>query len=358
MSGRPRIGVVGTGWWATQYHMPSLKAHEGAELVAVADPNPEALKRAADAYNVDKAFTDPRELYESGLVDGVVIAVPHAFHYENAREALDAGLHVLLEKPMTLRSEHAYDLVQRSDAAGLHLMIGYTYQHTRAAQMLRAAIQNGEIGELLLVSGLYSSMVEEYYAGRPESYRSVFGFPVTGPNASTYSDPAISGGGQGQTQVTHAMGMVLYVTGKRVETVSAHMSNQGLAVDLVDAISYRFAGGGIGTMAATGSIRAGQQSQQEFRYYGTEGYALQDLLEGTLSIHRADGSVERMEPPLSEEEVYPAEAVVRAFVDLIAGRSTVNPSPPGPAADTVAFLEAAYASAERDGAPVRVAQPS
>lgn len=365
MNDRPRIGVVGTGWWATQFHIPSLQTYEGAELAALADPNPDALRRAAEAYDVSTTFADPKELYASGLVDGVVIAVPHAYHYEQARAALDNGLHVLVEKPMTLRSEHAYDLTQRAEAAGLRLMVGLTYQHTRAVQRLRAAFQNGEIGDLMLVSGLYSSMVEEYYRGRPDNYRSVFEFPVTGPDQSTYSDPAISGGGQGQTQVTHAMGMVLYVTGKRVASVSAVMSNQGLAVDLVDAMSFTFAGGGIGTMAASGSIRPGQQSQQEFRYYGTEGFIVQDLLQGALSIHRNDGSVEEFDPEagtalgaaLGSADLYPADAPARAFADLIADPHADNFSPPGPAADTVAFLEAAYASASDGGKLVVVASP-
>jgi hypothetical protein len=136
------------------------------------------------------------------------------------------------------------------------------------------------------------------------------------------------------------------------------MSNLDLAVDVVDAMSFRFTGGGIGTIAASGSIRPGQDSQQELRYYGTEGYALQDLLAGTLSIHRNDGTVERLDPPLAEEEIYPAARPARAFADLIADPAADNLSPAGPAADTVAFLEAAYTSASRDGAPVTVASPA
>lgn len=353
MNDTPRIGIVGTGWWATQHHLPSLTAYAGAEVTALADPDRAALDRAASTFGVKATFTDPHELIGSGLVDGVIVAVPHVYHYEYIRAALDAGLHVFTEKPMVLRSEHAFDLLARSEAAGLHLMLGYTYQYTRAAQRLRAAIHGGELGELLLVSGLYVSMVEAYLRGEPETYRPVFGFPVAAPAASTYSDPAISGGGQGQTQVTHSMGMVLYVTGRRVASVNAVMNNRGLAVDLADAISFSFDGGGIGTMAASGSIQPGQDSQQELRYYGTEGYALQEMLAGTLSIHRNDGSVEHLDP-LREDEVFPAELPARAFADVIAGHGE-NLSPAEPAAHTVAFLEAAYASAAQGGASVTVA---
>lgn len=351
MDGRPRIGVIGTGWWATQFHIPGLAGYDGAELVALADPDARKLAAAAAGHDVAR-FADAGELCRSGLVDGVVIAVPHAHHHAVARAALEAGVHVLVEKPMVLTAAHAWDLVDLAEARGLHLMVGYTYQFTRTAARLRELLRSGRIGELVAVAGLFASMVESYYRGRPQDYAEVFGFPVTGPSASTYADPAISGGGQAQTQVTHAMGMVLWATGQRVEQVSALMADRDLAVDLVDAISYRLEGGAIGTMAATGSLRPGQPQQQEFRYYGTEGFVLQDLLGGTLEAHLNDGTSEVVEP-LGADEVYPAQATARGLADLIAGRGP-NLAPGREAAHTVEFLEAAYASA-RSGAPVRVA---
>ena len=198
-------------------------------------------------------------------------------------------------------------------------MVGYTYQFTRAAARVADLVGSGRIGELLHVSGLFASMVESYFRGQPDDYADVFQFPVTGPAATTYADPAIAGGGQGQTQVTHAMGMVLWATGRRVTEVAAFMSNRDLAVDLVDAIAYRLDNGAVGTMAATGSLRPGQPSQQEFRYYGTEGFVLQDLLAGTVVAHFNDGSSEEIEP-LGDDEIFPSGATSRGFADLIAGR--------------------------------------
>ena len=148
-------------------------------------------------------------------VDGVVIAVQHAFHYQVARDAVDAGVHVMVEKPMTLRASEAWDLVDRSRRNGLHLMVGYTYQLTRHAQAAREIVRSGRIGELQLISGIFTSWVESYLRGDPQDYAEAFGFPVTGPEPSTYADPEIAGGGQGQLQVTHPMGMVFWVTGLR-----------------------------------------------------------------------------------------------------------------------------------------------
>jgi predicted dehydrogenase len=349
---KARIGIVGTGWWATQFHIPGLLSYEDAEVVALADPNEERLRAAAQAFGIERTHRDHRELLEAGGVDGVVVATQHAYHYEAARDALDAGVHVMVEKPMVLRAADAWDLVERAERGGLHLTVGYTYHYTRHAARAKQAFERGELGELVAVSGLFASIVESYYRGRPEEYREMFDFPLTGPSPETYSNPALAGGGQGQTQVTHAMGMVFWLTGARATEVSAYMESRDAAVDLADAISYRLDSGAVGTMASTGTLRPGQPQQQEFRYYGTEGFLLQELVHGKLSIHRNDGTSEVLED-LADDELYDAHSTGRALVDLILGRGE-NRAPGEAAARTVEFLEAAYRSAG-ERRPVHVA---
>jgi predicted dehydrogenase len=194
-------------------------------------------------------------------------------------------------------------------------------------------------------------MVEAYYRARPGEYAPVFQFPVTGPDARTYSDPSLSGGGQAQTQITHAMNMVFWVTGRRASEVHAYMQRRDLAVDLVDGIAYRFDNGALGTMGSTGSLQPGQPQQQEFRYYGTKGYILQEMIHGKVSFCGNDGAVETP-PDLTAEELYPAGAVSAGFVDVIRGVGE-NPADAQTAVATVEFLEAAYRSAATH-APVAV----
>ena len=347
---RVRVGVVGTGWWATQHHIPGLLAYEHCEVVALVDRDPVNLGRAAEVFGVGRTYADHQALLDAGDVDCVIVAVPHAYHYEIARDSLDAGLGVLVEKPMVLRAAEAWDLVARSEVRDLPLVVGYTFQFTRLAERARRALQGGEIGELLLVSGLFASMVQSYYSSLPGDYADVFKFPLTGPKADTYSNPAISGGGQGQTQITHAMGMVLWATGARAIEVNAKMSNAGLEVDLVDAISYTLDNGAIGTMAATGSIKPGQGEQLELRYYGSDGYLLQQPLTGTLTVQRDGSAPEVSETPV--EDIYPAHATARCLVDLVRGEGE-NRAPARPAAATVEFLEAAYRSVT-ENRPIRI----
>ena len=339
---KARIGVVGAGWWATQHHMPSLKTYEKADLVGIADVKSEKLAAAADFYDIQNTFDDHRELLASG-VDGVVIAVQHAFHYEVAKDALDAGVHVLVGKPMTLKTSEAWDLGERARNKDLHLMVGYTSQFTRHAQAAREIVQSGRIGELQLVSGIFTSWVESYLRGNPQDYAEAFKFPVTGPEPETYADPKMSGGGQGHLQVTHPMGMVFWVTGRRASEVFAFMESYDLAVDLVDAFSYRLDNGAIGTMGSTGGARPGQSLDQGFVYAGTKGFLRQDIIHGRLDAEYYDGTSEKF-PDLTEGELYPAHATSRGLVDLILGEGE-NLAPGEAGARVVEFLEAGYRSA-------------
>lgn len=347
---RVRVGVIGAGWWSTQHHLPSLATYDHAEVTAIADPDEAKLGRAADVFEVAGRFTDHRTLLASGVADAVVIAVPHLLHHELARDALDAGVHVLLEKPLTLRGADAWDLVDRARASGVHLMCGYTFQFTRHAPLVHDAVRSGRIGDLRLVTGVFSSMVESYLRGRPDDYAGVFGFPITGPRPDTYSSLE-RGGGQGYTQVTHPMGMVFWVTGARPVEVTAQMERFDLAVDLADAISFRLDTGAVGTIASTGTIRPGQDQHQALHYYGSDGYVVHDLIHGTLAITDAHGT--ESPDPLVDDEIYPSHAPARGLVDLVRGAGE-NRAPAEPAAVTVDFLEAAYASAASGGAPVRL----
>lgn len=347
---KARMGVIGAGWWATQHHIPSLKTYEKADLVGVADVKPEKATAAADYYDIDNTYDNHHDLLAAG-VDGVVIAVQHAYHYAAARDALDAGVHVLVEKPMTLTAADAWDLVARAERNGLHLMVGYTWQFTRHAQAAREIVQAGKLGELQMISGIFTSWVESYLRGRPQDYAAAFGFPVTGPAPDTYSDPKVAGGGQGHVQVTHPMGMALWVTGRRAVEVFGYMDNYDLAVDLVNAFSFRLDNGAAGTMASTGAMRPHQRLDQGFVYTGTNGVLRQDMGGGRLEAQFNDGGSEEF-ADLAKEEIYPAHLPARGLVDVILGEGE-NRAPGELGARVVEFLEAGYRSAA-SGQAVRV----
>lgn len=345
---------MGAGWWSTQHHIPGLLTYPTAELVGIADRDPGKLDAASRAYGIKGLFTDHREMLEKAQPQGVIIAVPHAFHYRIARDVLQAGVSAMVEKPMTLSAEEAWDLVRMARERRVHLTVGYPWNYTRHARAAREAVHSGEIGDIQLVSGLFASMVIEYLRGNPEAYREVFKFPVTGPNRDSYSDPRVAGGGQGHLQVTHLAGLMFWVIGLRAVEVFAYMENYDLKVDLVNAISLRFDKGAVGVIGSTGGIAPGQRQDHELRVYGTNGSIIMDPIRGTLSIHPAVGEPHTA-PNLAEDEIYPAEVTGRNLVDVVAGAGeTCAPGELG--ATVVEMLEAAYRSASC-GQKVEVRRP-
>ncbi|HEY8476652.1 MAG TPA: Gfo/Idh/MocA family oxidoreductase [Chloroflexota bacterium] len=348
---KARVGVIGCGWWSTYTHIPGLKEYPSAELVALADQNPERLQAAAKKYEVERTYTDYRHMLANERLDGVVVAVNHAAHYEVAKAALEAGLHIMLEKPMVLEAAHARELVDLARRQGREIIVGYPWHYTETARRAREIVQSGRLGEIQFVSSLFASMVIEFYRGNPEAYRPVFNYPVTGPGQA-YADPKLSGGGQGHLQVTHSAGLMFFVTGLRARRVAAEMERFDLPVDLVDAISVRFDNGAVGVVGSTGNIGVGDGGQHDLRVYCSRGYLLMEMVDGTMTVRTHDGTVEQI-GPLPEEERYPRFATAHNLVDVILGRAQ-NGSPGEVGARTVELLDAAYRSAAQEGRPVTV----
>jgi predicted dehydrogenase len=350
-----RVGVVGAGSWAALAHIPAILAHPDAKLVGIADSDSRRLLETADHYGIEGRYADHRELLAAG-VDALVVATPHATHHRIGRDALDAGAHVLVEKPLTLFAAEARDLDRRAAAGGLHLVGGYTYNFTEGAAAARRLVREGALGDITLVSCLYASCVEDFLRGRPGEPD---WFVLGGPSSDTYAVPALSGGGQGQAQVTHAAEMLLSVMGVRARRVCAMMADLGATVDVVDALSFELENGALGTIASTGALRPGQVEQQELRYYGTKGTLLQDMASDRVEFHPSDAPARVVVPgnPGSAESdgIYPLGAPVTCLIELILGRGE-NLAPAAPAIATVEFLQAAYRSAREGSRPVRIAE--
>lgn len=345
-----RIGVVGAGWWSTRAHLPAIVANPDAELAAIAERVDSKRERAASAFGPAAAYPDHRQMLENEDLDGVVIAVPHTAHFEVAMDALAAGAHLMLEKPMTVESRHAARLLEEASGRGLEIVVGYPYHFNQQVLAARDWIAAGEIGELLYVHSLFASIVWDLFRGNVDLVADAVGFTITPTGTGTYGDPALSGGGQAIVQITHSAALLLFMTGLAPAEVFAFMENKDLRVDLVDALAVRFEGGCIGTIDSTGSTVRTQEELLEYRIYGTGGHIWLDLSTSELGLYRADGSVVRnpADPkpagPRAYAEAYPEDAPVNNLVDVILGRDQ-NRSPAELGAAVVRLLEAAYESA-------------
>ena len=140
-----RVAVVGYGYWGSK-HVRVLSSTPGV-AVTVVDARPERLEEAAAYYPAAGLAEDLDKILDD--VEAIVVATPPGSHASLARRALDAGKHVLVEKPLTTSVADAEELVDLADSRGVHLMVGHTFEYNPAVWKLRELIRSGALGRIL-----------------------------------------------------------------------------------------------------------------------------------------------------------------------------------------------------------------
>jgi predicted dehydrogenase len=142
------IGIIGCGYWGPNL-LRNFAESEAAELRAICDLDVSRLAVIGRRYPGARATTEYSELLNDPGLEAVVIATPVATHYPIAREALLAGKHVLIEKPLTACVREAEELIGLSERNGLTLMVDHTFVYTGAVRKIKEIVDNGELGDLL-----------------------------------------------------------------------------------------------------------------------------------------------------------------------------------------------------------------
>jgi predicted dehydrogenase len=142
-----RIGVIGYGYWGPNLVRNFFECPV-TDVVAVADLNGDRLGLVKRRYPGVETTSDYRDILRNPRIDAVAISTPVTTHFELAMEALEAGKHVLVEKPMTATSEEALRLIEKADRRNLVLMVDHTFVYTGAVRKIRELIDRGSLGEL------------------------------------------------------------------------------------------------------------------------------------------------------------------------------------------------------------------
>lgn len=195
MSAPLRAGVVGLGW-AGRQHMAAYDQIDGVELVALAGMESDQLALLGDQYGVERRHRDWRELVAAGELDLLSIATPTALHAPIAVAALEAGLHVLSEKPMAENGDVAQTMVDAARSADRVLEVSFNHRRRGDVQALKAVLDAGVLGEV-------------YYAKAGWLRRA--GIPGLG---SWFTRLATAGGGPLMDIGVHMLDMSLHLLGE------------------------------------------------------------------------------------------------------------------------------------------------
>jgi predicted dehydrogenase len=144
-----RMGIIGVGGIAQGRHIPVfVELKDKVTITAVSDLNQERAQEVAEKYEITHVFSDYKDMFKE--VDAVTICTPNKFHTEIAVAALEAGVHVLCEKPMAITTEECEAMIAASKKANKVLSIAYHYRHMKQSRAAKQAILDGEVGDPLV----------------------------------------------------------------------------------------------------------------------------------------------------------------------------------------------------------------
>ena len=151
---RTKTAIFGTGFMG-RVHLEAVRRLEFVEAAAIAGRNAEAAERLGAGFSVPKITTDYREILRDPAIDAVHICTPNAQHFSMAKDALQAGKHVICEKPLATSIEEGKELVALAAERGVRNCVCHNLRFYPMVQQMRAMREAGELGEILVVQGTY-----------------------------------------------------------------------------------------------------------------------------------------------------------------------------------------------------------
>jgi len=142
-----RIGVIGYGYWGPNV-VRNFAIQQDCRVTTICDSDPAALARARIQYPAAQTVTHASEIVTSPKIDAVAIVTPVSAHHELARQALEHGKHIFVEKPFTATSEQAEDLIELAERKKLVIMVDHTFLFTGAVRKMKELIDQGVLGRL------------------------------------------------------------------------------------------------------------------------------------------------------------------------------------------------------------------
>lgn len=338
------IGIIGSGGIARGAHLPGYKAleNDGVRILACADINEATARQAAEQFDVPHVFTNYRDLLAMEEIHAVSVCTPNYLHMQPTIDALEAGKHVLVEKPLAMNAIEGRAMVEAARRTGRKLQVGFMTRFSATAQALKRFVDAGEMGEI--------------YFARAQAMRRR-GIPGWG----VFTQKDKQGGGPLIDIGVHILDLTLWLMGHPRPTLCSGKTYakfgpregvlglmgqwdpsiftvEDFAVGLV-----RFDNGA--TLVLESSFCANQEERDRFNteLFGTEGGCSYNPCKMFFERHRTLLDVTpAFLPPVRAHEVE-----VKAFVDAIRNDTPV-PVTGEEALMTTQIIDAIYRSCEQD----------
>lgn len=269
------IGVIGVGYIGP-IHVNALSRIGGVRVKALADAAVDRAKSVAADLNVADVYEDYRKLLADPEIDVIHNCTPNKFHYEINKEAIEAGKHVLSEKPLAMTLDEAAELVQLATKAGTITGINFCYRYYPVVQEMAVKIRRGDLGKVRMVTGSY---LQDWLSNETD-----YSWRLDGKESGASNITADLG--------SHWFDLVQFATGLRVTEVMADFATlipvrkrpkdatiafaeagdveyEEVKIELEDysALLFKLSNGAPGSFT-TSQVCAGRKSDTEFQIYG------------------------------------------------------------------------------------------
>lgn len=328
----PNVTVIGCGGMARHHLTQMLRHFPQTRVPVICEPSPAMFEQMSAIFQGaghEVPFNEPdlRKLLAAygPQLDAAFILTPHAYHHDQTLACMEAGLDVLLEKPMVMSASEAQSLIDASQRLGRMLVVAFQGGLSPNVQAASAMVRNGQIGRLLNIDGLIWQNWEAQSRG---TWRQA---------------PELSGGGFFFDTGAHLLNTVAELAGEPFVEVAAWLDNQGRPVDISGVVMGRLRSGALVTLNACGNTSPSCAS--EIRVLGSEG------------MLRTGAWGEFLEVQTDQQtgwlpvDVPASLGVWEQFLLARSGR-IANPSPPSTGLRMAHLWDAIRASAARGGAPV------
>ena len=326
-----QLGLIGCGGNMSG-HLRRLMAMPEVEVAGLADVNEASFtrlfERVPEAKEIPR-FLDHKDLLSQVALDATEISTPHTFHFEQIMDSLDRGLHVLTEKPMVCKVDHARQVMEKSQEVGKILMVSYQRHMAPTFRFIRNQISAGELGEIQFIQAMQD---QHWYWNQQGKWRQSL---------------ALSGGGQLNDSGSHLLDVVLWMVDQDPVVVSAFMDNLDAEVDINSAMSIQFANGALANFSVVGT-GPGPGMWEDITIWGTKG-AIYSRKGKLTCKYGGKPEVEVDADSLPSRFSSPDQN----FVDAILGKDEIQ-VPPICGLRVIQLTEAAWESAEKGGRPIKV----
>lgn len=331
-----KIGIIGCGKIAQTRHIPEYADNAVSELAGYFDLNYERAKELAGQYG-GKAYETVDELLADETIEAVSVCVANNAHAEMTLKALNAGKHVLCEKPMAVTLDDCIAMVNKAEETGKILMIGQNQRFARAHVRAKELIGQGAIGKVLTFKTTFGH-------GGPETWS-----VDAGPNNWFFDKKRAAMGAMADLGV-HKTDLIQYLLDDRITETTAKVmtldkrDSKGKLIGVDDnAICiYRMKNGIIGTMTASWTYY-GEEDNSTY-IYGTEGIMkIYADSEYSITITKKNGEKEYYDiDKIQTNDAQTKSGIIDAFVDAVVSGN----EPPASGASVLNAMKAVFANLE------------